>query len=260
MRPEDLKGVRNGRYRLSELGHEKTLIVMTNHPLGDEIFAAYSAGALSAPMRMLVDAQAQVNQNVARHRGDSDRLAGVLLETIEPVALADGALDQALAVIDAEAAGAGEAGPLTRDARANAEGRKAANAAGEALNEILRLPDSVRDAALESAGWNFAGPGVRTMELMRDGSAKAELIRLEPGRDVPQHGHEGREFTLVLCGAFHDGRERYGAGDLCVADPEVHHRPVAEEGEVCIALAVTDGPLAFTGPLGWVQRALGGMN
>ncbi len=233
---------------------------MTNHPLGDEIFAAYAAGALSGPMRMLVDAQAQASDDIARQRGDADRLAGALLETMEPAELRDGALDRALAVIDAESVGAGEAGPLTRDARANAQGRKAANAAGEALNELLRLPDAVRDAALESAGWTFAGPGVRTMELMRDGAAKAELIRLEPSRGVPRHGHEGREFTLVLCGAFHDGRERYGAGELCVADPEVHHRPVAEEGEVCIALAVTDGPLAFTGPLGWVQRALGGVN
>ena len=209
---------------------------------------------------MLVDAQAEVCVEVARNRGDADRLAGVLLETIKPARLSDGALERALAAIDAEAAGAGEAGPLTPEARTNAQGRKAANAAGEALNELLRLPAGVRDAALESAGWTFAGPGVRSMELMREGSAKAELIRLEPGRGVPQHGHEGREFTLVLCGAFHDGREHYGAGDLCVADPEVHHRPVAEEGEVCIALAVTDGPLAFTGPLGWVQRALGGMN
>ena len=233
---------------------------MTNHPLGDEIFAAYAAGALSGPMRLLVDAQAQTSPEVSRDRGDADRLAGALLETIEPVALSDTALDRALAAIEAECAQAGEAGPLTQDARANAQGRKAANAAGEALNEILRLPDAVRDAALESAGWTFAGPGVRTMELMRDGSAKAELIRLEPGRGVPGHGHEGREFTLVLCGAFHDGRERYGSGELCVADPEVHHRPVAEDGEVCIALAVTDGPLAFTGPLGWVQRALGGVN
>ncbi len=141
----------------------------------------------------------------------------------------------------------------------DAASRRAAQAAGQAINEVLDLPDPVRDEALEAgAVWTFAGPGVRKMTLMEDSGAKAELIRLEPGCGVPRHGHDGREFTLVLTGAFHDGRDRYARGELCAADPATEHKPVAEEGEVCIALAVTDGPLAFTGPLGWVQRALGG--
>ena len=133
----------------------------------------------------------------------------------------------------------------------------AAQQANQAIQEILDLPEKVRDLALDNGRWQFAGPGVRQMELMREGSAKAELIRLEPGHGVPHHGHDGKEFTLVLCGAFHDGVGRYGKGDLCTADPDLQHKPVAEEGKVCIALAVTDGSLAFTGPLGWVQRALG---
>jgi len=232
---------------------------MTNHPLGEEIFSAYASGALSGPMRLLVDAQSLINASVARDRETCDRVAGALLEAIEPAQMTRGALDRALDVIDAEAGGIGEAGPSARRAETADTRKHAAQAAGQALEEILRLPEPVRDLALENPGWSFAGPGVRTLELMREGSAKAELIRLEPGRGVAHHGHEGREFTLVLCGAFHDGRDRYGAGDLCIADPALEHKPVAEDDEVCIALAVTDGPLAFTGPLGWVQRAFGGL-
>ena len=230
---------------------------MTNHPLGDELFAAYASGVLSGPMRLLIDAQAEVNGQVAGERADADAVAGALFEAAEPVSVRQDALDEIFAVIDVEEAGLGEAGRVTADSAAgDAASRKAAKAAGQALDEILKLPDAVRDLALERAGWSFAGPGVRTMELMRDGSAKAELIRLEPGRGVPHHGHDGREFTLVLCGAFHDGLDRYGPGELCAADPATEHKPVAEPGEACIALAVTDGPLAFTGPFGWVQRAL----
>ncbi|WP_270374243.1 ChrR family anti-sigma-E factor [Marinicauda sp. Alg238-R41] len=234
---------------------------MTNHPLGDEIYIAYAAGALSAPMRLLVETQAAVRNEVREECELAEAAAGALLEQIPPAGLKPGALDQVFAAIDAERASLGEAGAM-RAVGSSDERRdvSAASAAGRAIEELLSLPGSVRDHALEVGQWNFAGPGVRRMELMRDGSAKAELIRLEPGRGVPRHGHDCREFTLVLTGAFHDGLNRYGAGELCTADPSLEHKPVAEEGEVCIALAVTDGPLAFTGPLGWVQRAIGALS
>jgi putative transcriptional regulator len=231
---------------------------MTNHSLGDELYAAYAAGALSGPMRLLIEAQGAVDPEVDTQRREAEAVAGLMLEAIKPAPIKGGGLDELFAVIDSEEAGLGEAAMMQPGA-GDAASQRAAQVAGQSLQELLDLPDSVRDQALEAgAVWQFAGPGVRSMELMREGSAKAELIRLEPGRGVPHHGHDGREFTLVLTGAFHDGRARYARGELCAADPSTEHKPVAEEGEVCIALAVTDGPLAFTGPLGWVQRALGG--
>ena len=231
---------------------------MTNHPLGDELYAAYASGALSGPMRLLIEAQAAVDADVERQRRHAEAVAGLMLDAIEPAPVKTGSLDEVFAVIDAEEAGVGEAAAF-KPGTGDQASRRAARAAGQNLQELLDLPDAVRDQALEAgAAWQFAGPGVRSMELMREGSAKAELIRLEPGHGVPHHGHDGREFTLVLTGSFHDGRSRYARGELCAADPATEHKPVAEAGEVCIALAVTDGPLAFTGPLGWVQRALGG--
>ena len=209
-------------------------------------------------MRLLVEAQAGMDAGIAAQCSQADAVSGFLLDAISPAAMTGDALEQVFAVIDAEEAGVGEAAIMSPGAGDRAS-RRAAEAAGQAMKEILNLPESVRNLALESgAVWSFAGPGVRKMALMDDHGAKAELIRLEPGRGVPHHGHDGREFTLVLTGAFHDGRARYARGELCAADPSTEHKPVAEEGEVCIALAVTDGPLAFTGPLGWVQRALNG--
>jgi len=230
---------------------------MTNHPLGDEIYTAYASGALSGPMRLLLDAQAAVNADVARARATAEALAGVLLETEAPASLLPDALATVFDVIDSEEAGLGEAGPARFDAKAGSErSRTAAHKAGQAISELLGLPGPVRDMALEKGGWSFAGPGVRTMALMDEDGAKAELIRIEPGRGVPHHGHDCTEFTLVLTGGFSDGRASYGPGEVCMANPDTIHKPVADEGEVCIVLAVTDGPLAFTGALGWIQRAL----
>ena len=64
---------------------------------------------------------------------------------------------------------------------------------------------------------------------------------------VPQHTHEGSELTLVLEGAFRDKTGRYARGDLALADGSIEHRPVAEPGEDCMCLTVTDAPLRLTG-------------
>lgn len=233
---------------------------MTKHPLGEEIYAAYAAGVLSAPMKLLVETQTVMSDDVAGSVRDSEAISGALLEVITPVSVKDQSLKEIFAVIDTEEAGLGEAGTIhSTPETTDRTSRTAAEKAGQAIDEILNLPDSVRDLALENGDWQFAGPGVRRMNLMQDGPAKAELIRLEPGCGVPHHGHDSKEFTLVLCGAFHDGFNRYGKGELCAADPDLQHKPVAESGEVCIALAVSDGSMAFTGPLGWVQRALDGL-
>jgi len=62
---------------------------------------------------------------------------------------------------------------------------------------------------------------------------------------VPDHGHRGTELTLVLQGAFADSVDRFGPGDIEIASEDLDHTPVAEMGDDCICLAVTDAPLRF---------------
>jgi putative transcriptional regulator len=52
--------------------------------------------------------------------------------------------------------------------------------------------------------------------------------------------------TLVLQGAFRDNRARFARGDVEIATEADAHTPVAEDGEDCICLAVTDAPLRFS--------------
>ena len=73
------------------------------------------------------------------------------------------------------------------------------------------------------------------------------LLRIPAGTAVPDHGHHGTELTLVLQGAFTDEEDRFGAGDVEVANEDLHHTPVADEGMDCICLAATDAPLRFNG-------------
>jgi putative transcriptional regulator len=135
--------------------------------------------------------------------------------------------------------------------------KTAARAAGASLQELLDLPQPLRDVALDSAGksgWTFAGPGVRAMNLDAGGKFGAKLLRIEPGHGAPNHDHTGTEYTLVVTGAFEDGTGYFGPGDVSVKRPGQIHHPIAADAGVCFALAVEEGGVAFTGALGVLQR------
>jgi putative transcriptional regulator len=197
--------------------------------------AAHLAGTLDPALALLVETQA--NFRPARERRIIEAVGGALLERETPAPLAADALALALARIDAEPA--------------RERGR------GAFVDEVQALPEPVRSAAfaaLRAREWKYAGPGIRVLPLDGGGAALAELIRIEPGHGVFSHTHRADEYTLVLTGAFHDERGRYEPGDIAHADPSVTHTPRAAPGEVCYNLAVSEGPLVFTGALGVLQR------
>jgi putative transcriptional regulator len=90
-----------------------------------------------------------------------------------------------------------------------------------------------------------SGHGREAGDLPTGKDASARLLYIPGGQAVPDHGHRGLELTLVLQGAFRDETDRFGPGDIEIADEAMQHTPVAEEGEVCICLAATDAPLKF---------------
>ena len=223
-------------------------------PIHEELVEGLAAATLSAPMRLLAQTYADTNDAARTALLDLDIMGGDMLESCAPSIMSDTALETALALIESLENDAGEAKGLGETAP-----RKAALQADQMFSDLMALPATLRDQALESgADWRFAAPGVRRMTVLSDENSTAELLRIEPGHGSPSHTHEGRETTLVLSGAFHDGHTRYGKGDVCDAGPDITHRPIAEAGEVCYALAVTQGGLKFKGPLGLAQRLMGG--
>jgi putative transcriptional regulator len=100
---------------------------------------------------------------------------------------------------------------------------------------------------LEAIRWKPIGMGVRQAILPTSKGASARLLYIPAGQAVPDHGHRGLELTLVLQGAFRDDKDRFGPGDVEIADEADQHTPVAEAGCDCICLAATDAPLRFRG-------------
>jgi putative transcriptional regulator len=212
--------------------------------LKEALTASYAAGALDPALRLLMETQASIRVTAKAELDAAEALAGALLERQPPAAMSPDALASVMAVIDA---------PAPMD---SAE-QLAARAAGGLIDEILRLPRPLHDVALNAighGGWMFAGPGLRTLALPIRSDSRTELLRIEPGWGAPRHTHTGLELTLIMTGAFKDSRGRFGPGEIVVSGPDITHNPVADKGDVCYALAVTEGKLSFTGAFGLFQR------
>jgi putative transcriptional regulator len=212
-----------------------------------ELYSAYAAGCIDPAFALMLETQSLMRADVRASVALSEMIAGNFLETAPAARMSAGALDRALAAIDALDA------PQDRQ-------RAAGQAAGDALNEILSLPEPVRGAAIDAAGkqgWQMMGLGLKRLKLDVGSKMEVELYRIAAGSKIPRHSHGGNEYTMVLCGGFSDERGNYGPGDVCVNGPADTHQPVADDDEVCYALAVRDGGLRFTGVLGMVQKLLG---
>ena len=202
----------------------------------DALLASYAAGALPEPLHVLVGAHIDLNPQSGRFVSELETLAGDELQRQTPAPLPS--RDQILdAIIAAE--------------------KSAVPAASESDDPVF-TPTLRRFLGFGSdqVKWRRVMPGVRECLLHDEGGVEAKLYAIKAGRRMPSHTHEGQEFTLVLKGGFSDVSGHYMRGDIAVADEEVDHKPVADEGEDCICFAVTDAPLKLTGPVGKFVQSL----
>ena len=136
-----------------------------------------------------------------------------------------------------------------------------AYAAGELDNaSSLLVATHLVGGDIDTLRWRRLGPGVQQVRLDdKSGGPSMRLLKITGGRSVPEHGHEGAEMTMVLAGGFSDAGRSFARGDIEWADADVVHQPVADDGEDCICLAVTDGPLKFFDVIGRLAQPFVGI-
>lgn len=100
---------------------------------------------------------------------------------------------------------------------------------------------------LDSVTWKRTAPGIAVHRILPlDGvDGFFGLLRIEPGRGVPDHGHGGTEITLILEGAYEDELGHFGVGDVADLDETIVHNPVAVGERPCICLAANDARTRF---------------
>ncbi len=215
----------------------------THHP-PLELLLDYAAGAIDPAAALIVQCHGAMCADCRAAIATFEAAGGALLDQLPPAALAPDGLSAMLARLDRE-------GPPDRP-----------EIAAPADPVIASLPGPLQPLAGQTLGrrpWRSLIAGVRALDLDLPGRAAGavQILEIPAGRGVPRHGHGGRELSLVLSGAYADAGGRYGAGDLQIAGPGDTHRPIAESGDICRVLAVTDSAPRLTGLLGIAQKILG---
>lgn len=200
---------------------------MIKHHLTDELLMAYAASDLPEAFNLVIAAHLSLCDECRARSMTFDALGGAVIEE-QTAQMSAGSLEACLARIDS---------------LPQAKPKPARRSDGVIPAPLL---DYVGDG-LETVKWRPLGMGVRQAILRTgDKGASARLLYIPAGAAMPDHGHNGLELTLVLQGAFRDEEDRFGRGDVEVADTSVKHTPVAEAGEACICLAATQGALRFS--------------
>lgn len=198
------------------------------HHLSDQLLMAYAAGQLPEAFNLVVATHVSLCDECRARAASFDAVGGALLEEAEEIAMGEDALTRALERIES----------LPQATRS------------EPLKPAGIFPAPLADYVggdLSAVRWRKVGGGVRQAILPTGRDASARLLYIPAGTAVPDHGHRGMELTLVLQGAFADDNDRFGRGDIEIADEDLEHTPVALAGEDCICLAATDAPLRFRG-------------
>jgi len=203
----------------------------TFHP-SDELLVAYGAGSLDEAAAVLIATHLALCPRCRVEIGRIEALGGVVIEDLPPTDLADDALDSILARLDTRPPPARPRYPVA---------------------EPSGLPAPLRDylpGGVDALPWKRLAAGIEQAILLQARGIRARLLRIGAGIVVPEHGHGGMELTMVLQGGFTDLGTGYGRGDVAMADQQVVHSPMADGGETCLCLAVTDAPLKLTGLVG----------
>jgi putative transcriptional regulator len=199
------------------------------HHLTEPLLMGYAAGTLPEAFNLVVATHITMCDECRAALAEYDAVGGAVMMDSAPVDVAEDALAATLAMID---------------------GGKFAEQPAPVRTKDSIFPGPLQDyitGDIDSLKWRKVGGGVSQLVLETSKDASVRLLRIPAGTAVPDHGHRGMELTLVLQGAFTDEEDRFGAGDLEVANEDLHHTPVAEEGVDCICLAATDAPLRFNG-------------
>ncbi|HUV21109.1 MAG TPA: ChrR family anti-sigma-E factor [Gammaproteobacteria bacterium] len=199
------------------------------HP-EDELLAAYSAASLPLSQALCISTHLEHCPDCGRKLQRLNRVGSELMQQLKPAPAADELKNKLLDRLD--------------------------SLSEENSQQTHPLPDSTVPRCLQQfvhgnyddLPWRRVSADIRSVELCRDSNgARVELLKIKPGGSAITHTHLGDEYTVILEGSFSDEAGLYGEGDFLLRGKHDKHTPVASLHRDCLCLAVTEGPIQFTG-------------
>ncbi|WP_051279560.1 ChrR family anti-sigma-E factor [Hellea balneolensis] len=212
--------------------------------LSDDVITDYAIGALSPAKHVMLACQSEISQAVSERVAFQEDLAASMLEDGSSQSLSPLFMGNVLANLPPQE-------------------RSDLNTSSDPENGLA--PKSLRHMlghGLQDMNWKSLVPGVAVHDIMGDRKTKdgdrLYLLKAKGGMKMPEHSHNGEEWTLILTGSYTVGEQLFTRGDMHIEDESETHSPHIDEGEDCICLVMTQGPLKMQGWLPKVvQRVVG---
>lgn len=215
-----------------------------HHP-DDATLLSYAAGSLPEALSAVVATHIAMCPRCRREVAEMELLGGVILEGLEASPVGTARREGAGAMLR-------ESGGF--DPRLVAPDHQARNGLPGPLGRLV-------GCSLADISWKRLGFGVWHYPLALSGESGGDLrlLKVAPGRVMPEHGHSGSELTLLLDGSYRDEIGEFGVGDVADLDDEVEHSPVSHPQTGCICLIASEGRARFKGVLARMVQPLTGM-
>ena len=213
---------------------------LSHHPT-TELLWSYAVGNLEPASAVVVATHLALCPKCRRETATMEATAGEMFESIDAAPVDNGALERLMARVDGEGASAAVRPPPP----------------ARPINPPYPRP--LRDYLDqgEPSAWRRLADGVEAADVnISNGGRRVRLLRVQPGRRLPRHGHGGDELTLVLAGGYRNENGAFARGDVECADQSVIHEPVADLGDPCICLTATRGPMVPTAVLSWIAQRI----
>ena len=203
--------------------------------------ASYAAGSLDEAFATVVASHLASCAKCRARLYEIEEVGGTMLETIDAVGLNEAALERAMSRLD-------------EPSEERAEPRSAEQSLPRPLGRLVTAP-------IDAIAWKSVAPGVAVHRLPTSKAARGSLtlLKIAPGKKIPEHGHGGMEITLVLTGSYRDALGRFGPGDVADLDEDIEHQPVVDSDEPCICLVASEAPTRFKSFFGRLFQPLVGV-
>ena len=204
-----------------------------NHHLDQATILAYAAGTLAPAFSVVIGSHVALCAICRAAMRSAQALGGELVSGLPAAAVSAACRTRTMAMLDGATL---HRFPAPRHAPSHAPSEIPAPLAA-------LLPAT----SLAELRWKKMVPGVALFDVAISGQPKGQLmlLRVGPGRAVPEHGHGGEEVTLVLAGAYRDRLGRFARGDVAELDADIEHQPIAEGDLDCICLVAIEKPTRF---------------
>jgi putative transcriptional regulator len=206
---------------------------MAHHP-DDATLMSFAAGSLPEPLALVIASHCAICSRCAAEVKSMERLGAAVFAELQPASLSGAVPVMALRSTESSVSSAAPRSPV------------------DDYDADVDVPLPLRHLVggkLDNIQWQRLGIGVWHAPVLQHKSARGDvrLLRVEPGRAMPEHGHGGSELTMILRGSYQDEIGRFGPGDVADLDDDIEHRPVADAQTGCICIIASEKQAVFKG-------------